>query len=209
MAMATRAYDMGRRATAVDAARAQALSAAYELLADRARHELSVDAVARAVGVTRATLYNQFGSRSALLVAIFQDLGRRMKSERIHAAMRLPNPEHALRATLRESTRAYARQEQVIRKLFALATLDPEVGLEVERSERQRRQSLAPLAARLVESGDTSLGLAAASALLAALTSFQAFEALAVDSGPRHTERRLLELVRAGLGGSKKKGRVK
>jgi AcrR family transcriptional regulator len=207
--MAARVYDMRRRATAVDASRARALATAYELLADPSCTDLSVDAVARAVGVTRATLYNQFGSRTALLVAIFQDLGRRMKAERIYAAMRHPEPEQALCATLRESTRAYARQERVIRKLFALAALDSELSVEVGRSERHRRQSLAQLAARLVASGSTCLDVASASALLAALTSFQAFEALAFDNGPRLTERRLLELVQAGLGVSEKKGRVK
>src|SRR4051794_27733223 len=140
--MAARAYDMRRRAGEVDAARAHALSAAYQLLREPAGRDLSLDAVARAAGVTRATLYNQFGSRTALLVAIFQDLGRRMRAERIHAAMRLPDPEQALRATLCESTRAYAREAQVIRKLFAFAALDAEVSAEVARSERQRRRSL-------------------------------------------------------------------
>ncbi|HYQ30796.1 MAG TPA: TetR/AcrR family transcriptional regulator [Polyangiaceae bacterium] len=206
--MESRAYDMRRRGKAVDAARERALSAAYALLLDPSCQELSFDAVARAAGVTRATLYNQFGARPALLVAIFRDLGRRMKAERIYAAMRLAQPEQALLATLRESTRSYARQAPVIRKLFAFAALDGEVSAEVERSERQRRQSLAHLAARLVESGNTRLEVSAATALLAALTSFQAFEALAFDTGPRLTERRLLELARAGLAANKK-GRVR
>ena len=206
--MAERAYDMRRRAQAVAGARGRALSAAYELLRDPSCRELSVDAVARAAGVTRATLYNQFGSRAALLVAIFQELGRRMKAERIHAAMRLADPEQALCQTLRESTRAYAREQQVIRKLFAFAALDAEVSVEVARSERQRRQSLAQLAVRLAEHQQMGVGVDAAALLLASLTSFQAFEALSFDSGPRLVERRLLSLVRAGLGASKKKGRL-
>jgi len=201
--MATRAYDMQHRARAVDAARSQVLSAAYGLLADPTCRELSLDAVARAVGVTSAPLYNQFGSRAALLVAVFQDLGRRMKAERIHAALHLPEPKQALQATLHESTRAYAREQPVIRKLFAFAALDQEVNVEVERSERLRRQSLAPLGARLVASGETCIEAAAAADLLAALTSFQAFEALSFDTGPRLVERRLLLLVQAGLGVSK------
>src|SRR6478609_11128922 len=153
--MAARAYDMSRRARAVEAAREAALSAAYSLLADPSCHELSVDATARAAGVTRATLYNQFGSRTELLVAIFRDLGRRMKAERIYVAMRLPDPVQALTSTLRESTRAYGRERQVIRKLFALAALEAEVQAEVERSERQRRQSLVHLATRLAACGYT------------------------------------------------------
>jgi len=198
--MATRSYDMSRRSRAVDAAREQASSAAYQLLADPACHELSLDDVARAAGVTRATLYNQFGSRAALLVAIFRELARRMKAERIYVAMRLPDPLQALNATLRESTRAYAREQRVIRKLFAFAALDAEVQVEVARSERTRRESLAHLAARLSERGQLRMSVEDATALLASLTSFQAFEAWAFDAGPRITEQRLRQLAHAGLG---------
>jgi len=198
--MATRSYDMSRRSRAVEAAREQVSSAAHQLLADPACHELSLDAVARAAGVTRATLYNQFGSRAELLVAIFRDLGQRMKAERIYAAMRLPDPMGALDSTLRESTRAYSREQRVIRKLFAFAALDGEVQAEVTRSERTRRQSLAHLAARLSERGQLRVTVEDATALLASLTSFQAFEAWSFDAGPRITEQRLQKLAHAGLG---------
>lgn len=204
--MGVRAYDMSRRARAVDAARAQALSAAYALLSDPKSRELSLDAVARAAGVTRATLYNQFGSRAELLVAIFRELGQRMKAERISEAMRLPEPEQALSATLRESTRAYAREQQVIRKLFAFAALDAEMQIEIERSERKRRQSLVQLAERLVARGHTNSTAESAAELLASLTSFQAFEAFTFDAGPRLAERRLLHLAWAGLNSSNGKG---
>ena len=206
--MAARVYDMRRRARAVDAAREQALAAAYGLLTKPSSRELSLDAIARAAGVTRATLYNQFGSRAELLVAIFRDLGRRMKSERIHAAMRLPEPEQALTAMLCESTRAYAREQLVIRKLFVFAALDSDLNLEVQRAERERRHSLAHLAARLLAGGHTRVEVSAAAELLGALTSFQAFEALAFDAAPKLIERRLLDLVWAGLGIGKGKGLV-
>lgn len=179
------------------------MSAAYGLLADANSRDLSIDALARAAGVTRATLYNQFGSRAGLMIAIFRDLGQRMKAERIQAAMRLPEPAQALSALLRESTRAYARERQAIRKLLALAVLDREVQAEVEHSERQRRQSLLALAKRLLASAEARSELAEATELLASLTSFQAFEALSFDVGPRVAERRLLDLARAGLGMSK------
>jgi len=206
--MAARVYDMRRRARAVEAAREQALAAAYGLLAKPSSRELSLDAIARAAGVTRATLYNQFGSRAELLVAIFRDLGQRMKSERIHAAMRLPEPEQALATMLCESTRAYAREQQVIRKLFAFAALDSDVNVEVQRAERERRHSLAHLAGRLLAGGHTRVEVAAAAELLGALTSFQAFEALAFDTAPKLIERRLLDLVWAGLAICKGKGFV-
>jgi hypothetical protein len=88
----------------------------------------------------------------------------------------------------------------VIHKLFAFAALDTEICAEVDRSERQRRQSLSHLAVRLVAAGYTVSKVDDAAELLASLTSFRAFEAFTFDAGPRRAERRLLHLARAALG---------
>src|SRR5262245_43896179 len=100
---------MQARARAVDAARAHAVQAAYELLLEPDCRELGLDAVARRAGVTRVTLYNHFGSRTRLLLELFQELGRRMGAERLYAAMRLANPLEAMSAMIRESTRGWWR----------------------------------------------------------------------------------------------------
>lgn len=205
--MAARAYDMQGRRQALQASRAAALAAACALLADPRCRELSVDTVARAAGVTRATLYNHFGSRAGLLVAVFEQLGRRMKAERIHAAMRVPAPLQALSAMFHESTSAWARERELVRKVFAFAALDGAVRHEVERAEGLRRQSLQHLAKRLVAAGVVRASAREAAALLAGLTSFQAFEALSVDTAPKVVERRLLALALGGLGCSTVKGK--
>jgi AcrR family transcriptional regulator len=204
--MASRRYDMQARSRAVDAARARAVRAAYELLLEPECGELGLDAVARRAGVTRVTLYNQFGSRGLLLLELFQELGRRAGAERIHAAMRLPDPLQAMTAMIRESTRGLWREQRAVRKLFAFSVLDRELHREVERAERARRRSLLQLAERLSAAHRLELGSRDAAALLAELTSFQAFEALAFDAGPRLVERRLQHLARAGLGISEMKG---
>jgi AcrR family transcriptional regulator len=198
--MVARAYSMQNRRQALALSRAHALRAACSLLARDDCRELNLDSVARAAGVTRATLYNHFGSRAGLLLAVFQELGRRMKAESIHAAMRLPDPQRALAAMLHESTQAWARERELVRKVFALAVLDPEMRQEVERAEQQRRHSLLHLAKRLAAAGVLGISVSEAAALLAGLSSFQAFEALAVDAAPKLVERRLLELSLAGLG---------
>lgn len=197
---------MQARTRAVEAARARAVQAAYELLLQPECHELGLDAVARRAGVTRVTLYNHFGSRSLLLLELFQELGRRMGAKRIHTAMRLADPLLAMTAVIRESTRGLWREQQAIRKLFAFSVLDEELYREIERAERARRRSLLHLAERLSEAQKLVLGSRDAAALLAQLTSFQAFEALAFDSGARLVEQRLQHLARAGLGISETKG---
>ena len=63
-----RSYRLGRRQSAVDRTSSSILDAARRELAETA--SLSLGAVARRAGVTRATVYNRFGSRSALLDAL-------------------------------------------------------------------------------------------------------------------------------------------
>lgn len=198
--MGTRRYDMASRSRASDATKARAVSAAYEMLLDPRCCDLGLDAVAARAAVTRVTLYNQFGSRTGLLLALFAELGRRIGAERIHAAMRLPDAVQAMTKTIQESTRGLGREQRAVRKLFALASLDAEVQGEVSRAERARRKSLLHLAKRLGAAQPLRLGAREAAALLASLTSFQAFEAFAFEAGPRVVERRLLRIACSSLG---------
>ena len=61
----SRQYRLGRRQASVDRTAEQILAAARRQLEQGAG--LSVGALARAAGVTRATVYNRFGSRAELL----------------------------------------------------------------------------------------------------------------------------------------------
>jgi len=63
-----RAYRLGRRQAAVDRTTRAIVDAARRELGERPL--LSLGAVARLAGVTRATVYNRFGSRASLLEAL-------------------------------------------------------------------------------------------------------------------------------------------
>ncbi len=104
--MPTRRYDMTGRDARVSATRTRAVAAACSLLSEPDCRALTLESVAAASGVTRVTMYNHFGGKQALLLAVFRELGRRMKAERIQAAMRLGDPRAALGAVLDESSRA-------------------------------------------------------------------------------------------------------
>ncbi len=64
----TRNYHLGRRQATVDRTARTILAAAAAVLEDGS--PLSIGSVARRAGVTRATVYNRFGSRSGLLAAL-------------------------------------------------------------------------------------------------------------------------------------------
>jgi AcrR family transcriptional regulator len=72
--MGTRGYRLGRRQADVDRTRSTILSAARQLVAEFGP-DSSVARVADRAGVSRITVYNQFGSKAQLLEALAADLG--------------------------------------------------------------------------------------------------------------------------------------
>lgn len=65
-----RNYRLGRRQVAIDRTAASIVSAARLDLEQAPAGGLSVGSVARRAGVTRATVYNRFGSRQGLIAAL-------------------------------------------------------------------------------------------------------------------------------------------
>ncbi|HET9781401.1 MAG TPA: helix-turn-helix domain-containing protein [Candidatus Dormibacteraeota bacterium] len=66
----TRPYRLGRRKEAVDRTASSILEAARLELQQTPARQLSIGAVARRAGVTRATVYNRFGTRHGLIRAL-------------------------------------------------------------------------------------------------------------------------------------------
>src|SRR5690242_20439316 len=89
--MSPRAYRLGERQALVDETRGRIVAAARELLMagdDAAR--FSMEAVARAAGVARMTVYYQFGSRVGLLEAVCDVLAAAGGMEQLAGAFRQP-----------------------------------------------------------------------------------------------------------------------
>lgn len=197
-----RAYDMQSRREAASATRRRIVDAAHGLLARPDSGALELVEVARAAGVSRATIYNSIGSRADLLAAVFVDQGRVIGFERVLGAMALEDPARALVATVRESCRAWSVEPDAIRRTLALAVIDPEVGRLVDRYEGDRRERMAALARRARRAGVTAPALSArdVTATLTLLTSFQAFDHHLVDGDAEAATRRLTGTARRALG---------
>ena len=73
--MPKRNYVSSARASAAAETRERIIAAGARLLRkDASIANFSLDVVAKAAGVTRLTVYNQFGSRRGLLEAVFDDI---------------------------------------------------------------------------------------------------------------------------------------
>jgi AcrR family transcriptional regulator len=199
---APRPYRQARRAESAAATRRGIVAAGLNLLDQRDAPRLSLDEVAIAAKVSRATIYNQFGSRSALLIAMMEDLGRVINYERVRTAQRLPDPVEALSATIHEATACWSSRRLTIRRILALGVLDPEVDKLNAMFEGYRRAEMGQLAQRLHDAGrlGTGVSVAEASVTLGALTSPQALELVGWDSDPATATARLLRMARASLG---------
>ncbi len=147
--MTPRSYRLGRRQAAVDRTRARILQAARALLVASGGAAFSIDAVARRARVTRATVYQRFGSRPQLLEALFDDLARRGGMWDLATAFRQPDPEEALARFVATFGRFWTAHRPIHRRLLGLGTLD--AGLERTLRARQewRRQGLRVIVGRV------------------------------------------------------------
>jgi AcrR family transcriptional regulator len=182
--MSPRPYQSAARRTATDQTRARIVAAARGLLAseDGARG-FSLDAVAKAAGVVRMTVYYQFGSKAGLLEALFDDFAERGHIERIHEAFATDDPGAALDSFVATFGAFFDSDRLVARRLSGLAALDDEVGRTLfERAERRREGARALLPRIAAAGARLRLGTDEAVDVLFVLTSLQTFDMLAGES---------------------------
>jgi AcrR family transcriptional regulator len=90
--------------------------------------------------VTRLTVYNQFGSRRALLEAVFDEMAARGGLHRIRAVMAGPDPQAGLLEVIAIFCDFWSFDPDALGPLHAAGASDPEFGASVrERNERRRR----------------------------------------------------------------------
>ena len=149
--MSPRPYQLGQRQAAVDETRRKVLTAARDLLTEpAATAAFTVDAVARRADVARATVYYRFGSKAGLLEALFDDLAANGRMDRLAEAFTTPDHDEALRTFVACFAGFWAADRLVLRRVRALAALDPDVGpLITARDERRRDGARVLLARRL------------------------------------------------------------
>lgn len=200
----TRRYSLGRRQLAVDATRGRIVTAARTLLASpNGAREMTIDAVARAADVTRATVYQQFDSKQRLLGAVLDEIAREGGLDQIGMVMQRRDPWEALDEFIALLMRFYASESDVHRHLSALAQIDPKLREIISERRGRRRKVLEVLTRRI----DPSLARAprrhadAVDALFT-LTSPTTFEQLSEGRTAAQIAALLQRLARAAIPGA-------
>jgi len=194
-----RRYRSAVRDEAASENRARVLAAAIRLLGTPELSTLSMEAVAKAAGVTRLTVYNQFGSRSALLEEVFDELARRGDLARIPEAMAMPDPHAALRRLI-EIFCDFWGSDPAVDRLNRVASMDEEFASALAARHARRRKVLSVLVQRLVQAGHLATeNSAAATDVLFALTSPDFFRTLSTGRGKAATRALVERLCNAAI----------
>lgn len=183
--MSPRSYNSPGREAAASQTRERIVAAAAALLGSaKGVEDFSLEAVAKAAGVTRLTVYNQFGSRRAVLEAVFDVVAVRGGLHRLAEAMTDPDPHAALVRIIAIFCAFWSFDPGALGLLHAVGSGNPEFAESVSARNERRRKLLAGVVRRIA--GDTAVQHAALRPkaqrdlvdVLFALTSFAFFSQL-------------------------------
>jgi AcrR family transcriptional regulator len=179
--MPTRPYVSSVRTAAAAEKRERVIeAAARSLREDASIASFSLDAVAKAAGVTRLTVYHQFGSRRGLLEAVFDEIARQGGLAEISDAMAISDPRAALDRLVEIFCAFWDRDPAVGRLHEAMAT-DPEFAQALIGRNERRRKTVSILVGRIAETTAPPRAQRDAIDVIFALTSFAMFAMLRRD----------------------------
>ena len=173
---------LGLRAAGVQRTRHNVVTAVRERLIEAGYHGLSLEQVAEDAGITRVTIYRQFGSKLGLLQAVADDLTQRgHAAERLGAAVTIPDASTAFRSLVSELCRFWDTDPPLFRRMVSLSAVDPEARQVIETREQWRYDGINALVSRLADEHRLRAPFSAdqAIATIAAVTSFPACDQIA------------------------------
>jgi AcrR family transcriptional regulator len=200
--MATRSYTASRR-RGRPASVERVLDASERLIREDAFHSATMDQLAAATGVSRATIFNRFGSKLGVLQALYSRCLESREMEAVLEAFAVEDPAVALDAVVDTSCAMWEEHGFIVEQIQAIATLEPEASAMLEAQREDQREALQGLTRRLARAGRLRprLGEARATATLHMLTSLESFLWLRRKYGIslRQTRDTIAELARQVL----------
>jgi AcrR family transcriptional regulator len=149
--MSPRPYQSPRRTAGATMTRERLVKSAGAILSSSdGIAGFSLEAVARKAGVTRVTVYNHFGSRRALLEAVFDQTAMLGGLHRIGEVMAAGSaPQDALLRTVEIFCEFWSFAPTTMGLLHSAGASDPEFETSVRERNERRRQILSVLVNRI------------------------------------------------------------
>jgi len=206
--MSPRPYRSAVREAAAGETRARIIAAAGSLLGGpKGAGGFSLEAVAKKAGVTRLTVYKQFGSRRALLEEVFDDMAACYGFPDLARVMNDPDPHHALRRVVAFFCDFWSSDTPALLRLHSAGASDPDLEESVRERNERRRHLLMELVRRMAAASSPRVKARTKDLVdvLFALTSLHFFAQLTSAGRAAAAARRLIEVLcedavqRAGL----------
>ena len=203
-----RPYELGKRLEQMDQSRAAILRAARMHLEAGGYRQLTMASLAAESGVTRQTVHNLFGTKKAILEALFDVIALDGGMDRMRDAMTQPSPDAMLSLFVEIFCRFWSSDRVLMRRIHGIGAIDPEFGEVIDARNQRRLMAATRIAARLgqekVGQGQGQ-GTNQRAAALAALTSFEFYDALIENSvDQQQAVATVLDLARNLFAGSSK-----
>jgi AcrR family transcriptional regulator len=185
---------MENREVSANETRQRILEAARQVLAEESEEALSMDAIARRADVSRLTIYYQFKSQPGLLEALYDYLASRGGMQRMPEVFREPDPSKALDKLVSVFVGFWSSDRVVIRRLRAMAALDPDIREGLQSRDARRRHITREILKRMSEREKKKYSeehIGAAADGIAMLTGFAAYDALA----PGRSDKEVIAMI--------------
>jgi AcrR family transcriptional regulator len=191
-----RPYELGKRLEQMEESRTAILRAARVQLEANGYRQWTMASLAVESGVTRQTIHNLFGTKAAVLEALFDAIAMDGGMEKMREVMTQPTGTAMLESFVHLFCGFWSKNRVLIRRVHGIAAIDPEFSAVIE--ARNRRRLMA--ATRIAQKMGTGQEAKQRGAVLAAFTSFEFFDAMADNSGDEHqVEAIVLKLARNSL----------
>ena len=199
--MTPRPYQGHERQKTVDAGRDRILAAARDVLNLDDVRSFSMDAVARRAGVTRMTVYNQFGSKAGLLGELFDLLVERDAFSRMPAVFQEPDVGAAFDALVAIFGQFYTDNRPMMARLAAAAGLDPDLDEAMRSRNLRRRRAVETLVQRIGHDHEPGVAASELVHTLDVMLNFTTFNAIAgPDRTPKAVVPHMRRMIRGVLG---------
>jgi AcrR family transcriptional regulator len=153
------------------------LAASERLIREDAFHTATMDELAAASGVSRATVFNRFGSKVGVLQALYARCVESPEMRAVGEAFALEDPVLAFEAVIEAACALWEAHGFIQEQIQAIVILEPEASAMVEEQKDEQRADLQGLTRRLARAGRLrpGLGEARVAATLHTLTSLESF----------------------------------
>ena len=186
MSQTRRTYTMRKRAQAAEETRLSIIEAARRLLSDASYHDVSLDELAGEAGVSRQTIYVQFGSKRGVLQGLAEHIERETYGQGMLAGVAgVSDPVRTIRGGLNDLMAFFGLNADLLRTFHAQAATDPDFGAVWQDRQQERWEAIHYLVewaardSRLAPEWDVE----EATDWLWSLTNFQRYDEMVMQRG--------------------------